>query len=208
MPLAQVIRHTHHLLNPLFGSQGGPTYEGLIMLGLEEEQLQTPILDQVPFTFDLVHIAIIEDRIVSELVAPEPQVPLIAQHNWATRINLPHTDILFGAGDEATQVAIGLNLQGLQSYRLAVAENTLQLVGKLEIEDLDIMVDGSRVDHAVANGILSQEVRTKEQGKQIVQFWKANTCLRMLFHVIANHPGTHLGRIDTLKGLAGIGILI
>jgi len=147
--------------------------------------------------WNLWHVARAEDFGVNSFVADRPQV---FNAEWMRRMNVPWRHGGSGMSlDEVDAFNAMVNLDGVREYRLAVAEATREVLGRLHRIDLDRTLDDARVRR-----IMIDDGVAHSDPEGMVKNYLGRSGERCLLTYALTHSYEHVGEMDVLATLLGI----
>jgi hypothetical protein len=152
----------------------------------------------------LWHMARVEDAAVNPVVAARPQV---LDDEWARRMNVPSRVIGTGmTEDEVAEITARADVAAVRAYRTAVGSRTREVVRALSPEawdEIQTLDDVLRADAAGAYGPMGAEFIRSGRHPYVGISRGAQ-----LFVSAADHNARHIGEAITVRGLAGVGLVM
>lgn len=190
------------LANDVFLLRHRPLHEELIPMliaPLSEEQLRAwPHPRATPIAWHLWHMARAEDVGVNRLATDGTQV--LYESNWQHRLGLSLSE--WGtsmSSEEVADLVKRLDLPALLDYQRAVAERTVEVVGRLKSDDLDSVPE----DDHVRRVFFDEGVAGPKAG-WLIDHYIGQTRGWHLFHCALTHNFYHLGQALMVRKLIGI----
>jgi hypothetical protein len=165
---------------------------------LSEAQIRMPPREGVNSLAWLAwHIARVEDIGVNRLVLDDQQ--LFARDGWAQRLNVSRVD--FGTGmspAEVCELGARVDLDQLLAYSDAVIERTLNVVRRMQPEDLDEINDAAYVQR-----VMDEDSFVTEDASWVPDYMKGQPRGFFLCHLALTHKFVHQGEANAIRGLVG-----
>jgi hypothetical protein len=138
------------------------------------------------------HIARIEDITMNILVAGQNQ--LFHDENWSDRLKIRflHTGNDMGEKNVA-EISATIDLDALRAYRMAVGGRTQHIVRQLDLEDLKMKVDPTRIQRLI------DEEAVLEEARGLLDYWGKRTIAGLLLMPATRHNLVHLNECLMLK---------
>lgn len=164
------------------------------------EQLRTRPHPRVnSIAWNLWHVARAEDFGVNCFVADRPQV---LNTEWMRRMNLPLRHGGSGMSlEEVDALGAAVSLEGLNAYRLAVAESTREVLGRLGTIDLTRTLDDARLRPIMIDAGVAYS-----DPEAAIKNFLGRSGERCLLTYAITHPYEHVGEINVIAGLLGISL--
>jgi len=144
------------------------------------------------------HMARAEDVVVNLVVVDNGRQ--VFDEGWARRLGVTRPDIGTGmTGDEVGQLTERLDLAAVRAYRSEVGRRTREVVAALPSPRWDEIVGPADVARANKVGAIGP------RAGWLVEAWQNHSRAARLGTVAITHNALHLGEVDTLKGLLGLG---
>ncbi|MEW5828831.1 MAG: DinB family protein [Chloroflexota bacterium] len=148
--------------------------------------------------WNLWHLTRVEDAGLNRFVVDRPQV--FDEGGWMERMNLPWrhqgTEMSFAEVDELNRL---IDLKTLRAYSDAVRDRTLEIVQRLDPDNLDAVMEVDRL-----RLIVLDEGLAHPKAAGLVENYTGWTKGKCLLHFGLTHSFQHIGEIDVLASLLGI----
>ena len=140
----------------------------------------------------LWHMARIEDVTMSMLVAGK--TPIFENDHWQERlgISIDHTGNAM-LEDDIRELSRTVKLEPLIAYRLAVAENTVEILKAIDPKAIPQPVDPQRMDTLTAVDVVLPEA------SGVLDYWSKRTVAGLLLMPATRHNMVHLNEADRMK---------
>jgi hypothetical protein len=145
----------------------------------------------------LWHSARSEDVAINLVLSDGGQV---FDDRWAERMGVDATDIGTGMTfEDVCLISRTADLDAIRSYRREVGLRTREVVGALELPELDRAVLPDRLDRVTEQGCL------REQAAWVVDFWRPQRAVFFLW-LGTGHSYMHLQEASVTRSRAGAGL--
>ncbi len=184
----------HACLHVAEVSQSGAfSFEDEVLAGLSDADLRfMPAGGQHSILWVLWHLTRIEDMVMTVLIADVPQ--LFHQAGWQVRINSRWVDTGNGmTADEIAEMCATLDVATLRQYRLAVGQNTREIVKNLPPACYKTKVDAARLARLQMDG----SVAASEQW--LLDYWGGLTIAGLLLMPPTRHVFVHLNEMAKIR---------
>lgn len=140
----------------------------------------------------LWHIARIEDIAMNILVAGGSQ--LFREDHWLDHLKIRFLHSGNDMGEQnVAEISAAIDLEALQTYRLAVGKRTQEIVGQLDPTSLKTKVDPSRLQRLI------DEEAVLEEARGLLDYWGKRTIAGLLLMPATRHNLVHLNECLLLK---------
>jgi hypothetical protein len=144
------------------------------------------------------HLTRVEDAGLNRFVVDGTQV--LDEGRWMQRINIPWrhngNEMTLAEVDELSQ---RVDLQALRDYSNAVQARTRQIMGQLDPNSLDAIMEADRL-----RVILVDEGLAHSQAEGLLQNYLGWTKGKCLMNFGLTHPFQHVGEIEVIASLLGM----
>ncbi|MGQ0604458.1 MAG: DinB family protein [Anaerolineales bacterium] len=148
--------------------------------------------------WNLWHLTRVEDAGLNRFVTDHPQV--LNEGQWMQRMNVPWrhngSEMTFAEVDELNQ---RIDLPALHAYSDAVQARTRDIVGQLDLDSLDAVMEMERL-----RLILFEEGLAHPKAAGLLENYLGWTRGKCLMNFGLTHPYQHVGEIGVIASLLGV----